>query len=190
MARGGSRAPCAARTLARLKTSTTAHLCPPPPRRSPECLTAAPCSPAACRICGQHNSRGLAFTRYCFTLQLLCGRQSSLYCPLPPAGLTRMSDRRHFVALLRVESAVNTTAEGWFLLTARRDLRSLDHNQCLGDRTQLVSPVRTPVLLTDRRDLRVNPECRSVAPCSPAACRTCGQYNSRESVSLVCGLYG
>jgi len=27
----------------------------------------------------------LAFTRYCFTLHLLCGRQSSFSCRLPPA---------------------------------------------------------------------------------------------------------
>ena len=28
---------------------------------------------------------GLAFTRYCFTSQLHCGRQPSLYCPPLPA---------------------------------------------------------------------------------------------------------
>ena len=34
---------------------------------------------------GHLRRQGVAFTRYCFTLQLLCGRPSSFYCPLPPA---------------------------------------------------------------------------------------------------------
>jgi len=36
----------------------------------------------ACRVCV------LAFTRYCFTLQLYCGSESSFHCPPPPAKPT------------------------------------------------------------------------------------------------------
>ena len=32
-----------------------------------------------------HVGSGLAFTKYSFTLRLLCTNQSSFSCPLPPA---------------------------------------------------------------------------------------------------------
>ena len=74
---------------------------PLPPRRHPPCpwpghdasrgeRPAAPRTRPAPTVPrpNANRPRTLAITRYCFTSKLYCGRQSSFYCPPPPAKPT------------------------------------------------------------------------------------------------------